>query len=247
MPCARHGRRAPHLLLVTPLRSMTLRACLAAAALAGAVAPPAHAASSAANWDAAEQRTALRSGLMAPDPRGFDGAAPLGAPGLRQGIAGLAPRLGVPAISVPQATPTVASFDRALVAQLGLLDVARSVQAQAARAGLRPPARFETEVVARQLGLRENHPAADDRLERFPSDPVTRAQAAWSLARVVRFGGWEVDYARSLLSGFSLPSYSPAQRQALSIALSRSATRTCGAARATDVLLARRRPGARRL
>lgn len=122
---------------------------------------------------------------------------------------------------MPQATPTVASFDRALVAQLGLLDVARSVQAQAARAGLRPPARFGTEVVARQLGLRENHPAADDRLERFPSDPVTRAQAAWSLARVVRFGGWEVDYARSLLSGFSLPSYSPAQRQALSIALSR--------------------------
>jgi len=122
---------------------------------------------------------------------------------------------------VPQATPTVASFERALVAQLGLLDVARSVQAQAARAGLRPPARFGTEVVARQLGLRENHPAADDRLERFPSDPVTRAQAAWWLARVVRFGGWEVDYARSLLSGFSLPSYSPAQPQALSIALSR--------------------------
>lgn len=41
------------------------------------------------------------------------------------------------------------------------------------------------------------------------SPPIrSRAQAAWSLARVVRFGGWEVDYARSLLSGFSLPSYS---------------------------------------
>jgi len=206
-------------LFLTVLRAATLRACLAAAVLAGAVAAPAHAAS-AASWDGAEQRTAVRAYLMAAGAHGFDGGAPLAAGDLRLALSGLASRLGV-AVSVSPGTPTVASFDRALVAQLGLLDVARSVQAEAAHAGLRPPARFGTEVVARQLGLRENHPAADDRLERFPSDPVTRAQAAWSLARVVGFGGWEVDYARTLLSTFSLPSYSAAQRQALSIAVSR--------------------------
>ncbi len=205
---------------MTPLRSATLRACLAATALAGAVATPAHAAS-ASNWDGAEQRAALRAQVMVRGAHGFDGAAPLAEKDLRLALSALAARLGVPAVSTPGGTPTVASFDRALVAQLGLLDVARSVQSEAARAGLRPPARFGTEVVARQLGLRENHPAADDRLERFPSDPVTRAQAAWSLARVVGFGGWEVDGARTLLSAFALPPYSPAQRQALSLAVSR--------------------------
>ena len=37
--------------------------------------------------------------------------------------------------------------------------------------------------VARLLGLRLNHPAADDALELGPNDPATRAEAAYSLAR----------------------------------------------------------------
>ena len=40
-----------------------------------------------------------------------------------------------------------------------------------AHAGLAPPARFGTEVVARLLGLRTNHPAAQDDLELLPGRP----------------------------------------------------------------------------
>jgi cell wall-associated NlpC family hydrolase len=116
---------------------------------------------------------------------------------------------------------TVASFDRLLVEQLGLGDVARAVQAEARRARLRPPRRFGTEVVARQLQLRFNHLAAEDALELYPRDPITRAEAAWSLARAISFRGWELAAARQLLGRFSLPTYSSAQIGALRLAVSK--------------------------
>jgi cell wall-associated NlpC family hydrolase len=116
---------------------------------------------------------------------------------------------------------TVITFDRMLVEQLGLRDVVVHVQATARVAGLRPPSYFGSEVVARFLELRYDHPAGSDRLELFPSEPITRAEAAWSLARVMRFGSWNVAYAREALSAFELPSLSGTQRQALQIAVSR--------------------------
>jgi hypothetical protein len=74
----------------------------------------------------------------------------------------------------------VVRFDALVVDQLGLADVSSHVQAVAASAGLAPPAYFGTEVVARYLGLRYDHPAGTDQLELFPTDPITRAEAAWS-------------------------------------------------------------------
>ena len=100
-------------------------------------------------------------------------------------------------------------------------DVASHVQATAAGAGLAPPSYFGTEVVARFLGLRYNHPAGTDQLELFPSDAITRAEAAWSLAQIAAFGSWNVSYARDTLMGFELPSMSSGQRQALTFAVSR--------------------------
>ena len=46
-------------------------------------------------------------------------------------------------------------------------------------------------MVARLLGLRTNHPAGQDDLELLPSDPVTRAETAYSVAQILRFKGWE--------------------------------------------------------
>jgi cell wall-associated NlpC family hydrolase len=186
-----------------------------------ALAAPASAATS-ANWDRGAQRTAMRAGLLS---AGTSFGAPLSAGEARDALAALAVRLGLPAVdSIPPASraPTVESFDRALVQQLGLADVAAYVRAVAKAAGLAPPGRFGTEVVARYLGLRFNHPAADDRLELFPTDPITRAEAAWSLAQLVGPDvGWRVQATRDTLSTFALPAYTAAQRQALAIAVSR--------------------------
>jgi cell wall-associated NlpC family hydrolase len=116
---------------------------------------------------------------------------------------------------------SVVTFDKMLVAQLGLSDVASHVQTTAAGAGLAPPSYFGSEVVARFLGLRYNHPTGTDALELFPSDPITRAEAAWSLAQITAFGDWNVSYASDTLMGFELPSMTGDQRQALRIAVSR--------------------------
>ena len=41
-----------------------------------------------------------------------------------------------------------------------------------------------TETVARLLGLRLNHPQRDEQLERSPKEPASRAEAAYSLAKL---------------------------------------------------------------
>jgi cell wall-associated NlpC family hydrolase len=71
------------------------------------------------------------------------------------------------------------------------------------------------------MGLRYDHPSGTDQLELFPSDPITRAEAAWSLADVAGFGSWNVDGARETLTQFALPAMSADQKQALRIAVSR--------------------------
>ena len=111
-------------------------------------------------------------------------------------VAGL---IGIPqpAPGDPTATVTLAELDSRLVRALELQDAAATFLAGARTAGLAPPGRFGTEVVARLLGLRTNHPAAHDALELRPNDPVTRAEAAYSAARILRFRGGEADAVRS--------------------------------------------------
>lgn len=180
-------------------------------------------------WDTAQQRAVLRAGLMSKLPDGhFAGERPLTGAQFSDILLQLGFRLGTPAV-VPSdgsggsgGSVSVADFDRLLVRQLGLGDVASAVRREAARAGLHPPFRFGSEVAARYLGLRFDHPyPAGEALELNPTEPITRAEAAWSLAQTLFWSGWEVQGARSALAGFSLPDYTPAQRVALRIAVSR--------------------------
>lgn len=114
------------------------------------------------------------------------------------------------------------AFHAALVDQLGLADVATAVRAQAARAGLHPPSSFGTEVVARALGLRFNHPfPRGEALETYPWEAVSRAEAAYSLARIASFSGWETASLREAFAAFALPRYGSRQRAALRVAVSR--------------------------
>lgn len=196
-------------------------AVLAALASAVLCLPGAALASTRGSWDRADQRAVVRARLLGDQPGGFHGERSVAPVQLRGALRALGARLGTGPVAFSGTDVTVARFDAALVAQLGLADLARSVQAEARGAGLRPPARFGTEVVARQLRLRYNHPASDDRLELYPWDRITRAEAAYSLARVLELGGWETSYAREVLGRFRLPRYTAAQLAPLRIAVSK--------------------------
>jgi cell wall-associated NlpC family hydrolase len=199
-----------------------MRILLATAIAVLLLAAPAMAASERGSWDRRAQHAVVDAGLMAPlDDGDFHGERPVAGQQLQDALHALADRLAVARVAVPTGPVSVAGFDRLVVAQLGLADAAAAVQSQARDAGLTPPPRFGTEVVARLLGLRFNHPASDERDELYPWDAITRAEAAYSLARVLGFGGWETQSVRDELARFVLPRYGPQTRRALRIAVQR--------------------------
>ena len=140
------------------------------------------------SWAQPQIEVVAAHGLMGGRAATFRPDAPL----TRQALARLVSDLtdqktAVPA--VPNAPATMAELDAALVRALGLGGAAASFSGEARAAGLRPPARFGNEVVARLLGLRTNHPAGEDALELLPNDAATRAEAAFSAARVLALSG----------------------------------------------------------
>jgi cell wall-associated NlpC family hydrolase len=124
-------------------------------------------------------------------------------------------------LAKPDASVTMAQLDLRLVQILGLSKAANEFADGARAAGLKVPGRFGTEVVARLLGLRTNHPASEDSLELLPSDHATRAEAAYSAAQVLHFSGWEVAGVQSLADSFSLPELSNWQTAILDTAVAR--------------------------
>jgi cell wall-associated NlpC family hydrolase len=119
----------------------------------------------------------------------------------------------------PTATLTIAALDARLVGALGLTETAKLFSQGARGAGLAPPSRFGAEVVARLLGLRTNHPAARDRFELSPGERATRAEAAYSAARILGFGEeWNAQVVHQLAGSFVLPQLTPWQKRILSTA-----------------------------
>jgi cell wall-associated NlpC family hydrolase len=142
-----------------------------------ALVPPASASPAPAkeSWALPEIRIVTAQGLMGGgDPAAFHADDPLTQGALARLVADLTQQ--EPATPANPAVPvTMAGLDAALVRALNLSDAAAAFAAATRTAGLAPPARFGTEVVARLLGLRTNHPAAQDALELRPNDPATRA------------------------------------------------------------------------
>jgi cell wall-associated NlpC family hydrolase len=129
-------------------------------------------------------------------------------------------------VSNPAGSETMTQLDRSLVQAIGLGKAAKEFVAGAEASGLTVPSRFGTEVVARLLGLRLNHPAAQDFLELRPQDPATRAEAAYSAAQILNFGplddSWQIAQVKSLAASFALPNVLNAwQRQILTTAFSK--------------------------
>jgi cell wall-associated NlpC family hydrolase len=169
------------------------------------------------SWAQAELRAVVAAGLMAKETAAHP-QAPLTRAELETISAGLLH--AVPATpTAPTTTVTMTGLDAKLVSTLGLTGTAQLFTEEAKVAGLTPPSRFGTEAVARLLGLRTNHPAALDSLELAPGEPATHAEAAYSAARVLKFGELDVASVEGAADTFVLPAYTPWQKRILNTAM----------------------------
>jgi hypothetical protein len=151
----------------------------------------------------------------------FNGGRPLRAGALAR-LAGAVPGAPTPpAPADPSATVTIHQLNAAFVQALDLGDVAVGVTAALRADSLAPHRGAGVEIVARTLGLRFNHPIADDRLEPLPSDVASRAEGAYTAWRALRLDAGEIAGVRSELTALSLPSVSaaalPALRRAIGV------------------------------
>ncbi len=197
--------------------SRRVLALLAALAL-GAVAPAFAAGPAAPSWAQTEIEAVVARGLMGADATAFRPNAALTQRELAELVAGLTQQ-PVAEVASPSAPVRLAVLDGRLVRGLRLGDAARRFDQGARDAGLQVPSRFGTEVVARLLGLRTDHPAARDDLELLPSDPATRAEAAFSAARLLKLDPARTQSIRDLAPTFVLPALSPLQARILTTAL----------------------------
>ena len=197
---------------------MRRRALLGAAVLLTlALASPA-AAASPASWAAPQIKAVTAKGLMGGRPAAFRPNDALTWGELTDLVGGLTGQ-SVPLSADPDTPVTIAQLDAQLVRGLGLLPAAREFSAGVRAAGLVPTRYFGTEVVARLIGLRVNHPASQDSLELGPDNVATRAEAAYSAAHVLSFTGGEVELIEGLAETFQLPAMAPLQRAVLQTAI----------------------------
>jgi cell wall-associated NlpC family hydrolase len=172
----------------------------------------------AASWAQPQIRVVVSEGLMGPSVSGFRPQAPLTRGALAAAMSRFTGTEQVPAD--PGRVVRMRSLERALVRAAGMVGSARRLQNEAAEAGLAPPSRFGAEVAARMLGLRYNHPSTDDGLELRPGDTATRAEAAYSFAKLLQLSDWIVPYVRSRVASFDLPELTAWQRRILTRAVS---------------------------
>jgi cell wall-associated NlpC family hydrolase len=111
-------------------------------------------------------------------------------------------------------------LERALVRAAGLRGAARHVRNEVRATGLEPPSYLGAEVIARMLGLRYDHPSEDDRLALRPRDRATRAEAAYSFAKLLQMSEWTVPYVEERALALDLPLPTTWQRRVLTRAVS---------------------------
>ena len=177
------------------------------------------------SWAEPQIETVVEAGLLADSAEAFKPQKPLtqralGAALETLSVTPLQPVVYRYPVVVPGRAVTIRELDAALVGFLGLGDSARLVAGALRDAGLAPKAGAGTETVARLLGLRFNHPAADDSLELGLNDVATRAEAAYSLARVLALSGAEQERARAATEQLVLPVLAGTQQRLLRRAVS---------------------------
>ena len=169
------------------------------------------------SWAAPQIASVVLAGLMGPSVAGFRPEETLTRGELHDAI--LALGRPHPAPADPLRVVTMRELDAHLVAAAGLLPAARTIRLAARDAGLDPTDMLGTETVARLLGLRLNHPQASEELERGPKEPASRAEAAYSLAKLRLLDPARVALVQELASSFSVPALSAWQRTVLARAI----------------------------
>jgi len=197
---------------------------LAAIALC-VLALPSTAAAAERSWAHRQITAVVEAGLLADSVEAFKPQRPLTQRALRDALEMLSLAADEPSgyrypVFGPGRAVTIRELNAAFVGFLGLGDAARSVTAALRAVGLAPKPGVGTETVARLLGLRTNHPAGQDELELGLNEPASRAEAAYSLDRVLQLSGWEQERIRALTSELSLPEPTEQQRQVLDRAIS---------------------------
>jgi cell wall-associated NlpC family hydrolase len=171
----------------------------------------------AASWADAQIRTVTAAAILGDDPATFRPSDLLTRGELAEALAAWGKPAAIPAD--PTSLVTMRELDAQLVGALGLLPAARRIRIAARDAGLAPVSILGTETVARLLGLRLNHPQGSDDLELRPSQPATRAEAAYSLARALTLTPGQLSWLDQLGQTFSLPDLDDWQRAVLGRAL----------------------------
>jgi cell wall-associated NlpC family hydrolase len=200
------------------VRRLRLLGLLACVLVGVAAAPGPSSAGAGRSWAQPQIRLVVSHGLMARTVATFRPNAALTQGELSTLVADLTEQPAKPPAD-PSAPVTMAQLDARLVRALDMSEDAALFQAAAAGAGLGPPARFGTEVTARLLGLRTNHPTGQDDLERLPNDPAPRAEAAYSVAQILALSDWQKQGVEEAAASFELPMYTPWQRRVLTTAV----------------------------
>ena len=204
-----------------------LALCLPAAATAGDASPappePTGAGDPALTWAGKHLDEVVLAGVMGLDGGSFRPADPLTRGELYAALGALSAVGAVGTTAKQPADPgrtvTMRELDAQLVGALGLSAAAKRFRLAARDAGLEPTGMLGTETVARLLGLRFNHPLGQDQLELLPSEPATRAEAAFSLARVLALTPDQLTWLDELSQTFAVPELDELQRTVLSRAL----------------------------
>ena len=180
------------------LRSTVLLAVLAVlAACAGSAAGAQAKPRSTRSWVASSVSLVLHSGnLPGVTARTINPDGELDGPALAQFVAVAFPRTAKRAAKIRAGAPvTMGDVDRAFVQAAGLDTTARRAERLIAAAGYAPRPGVGYEIVARLLRLRTNLDQPDDINEHAWYQQASRADAIWSAAQALQWGGWEQDSA----------------------------------------------------
>ena len=196
--------------LVVPL--VVPATSLAAGPEGGAASAP-----TAKSWAAPQIASVVLAGVMGPDVASFRPDDSLTRGELHDAILALGKPHAAPAD--PARVVTMRELDAQLVAAAGLLPSARSIRLAARDGGLEPTDMLGTETVARLLGLRVNHPIGSESLERAPNEPASRAEAAYSLARLRLLDAARATAVRDVAATFAITGLGTWERQVVSRSL----------------------------
>jgi len=192
--------------------------CLPAAAVAAGPSDGLGASATAAkSWAAPQIASVVVAGLMGPDVAAFRPEDALTRGELHDAILALGKPHAAP--TDPLRVVTMRELDAQLVAAAGLLPSARGIRLAARDGGLDPTDMLGTETIARLLGLRLNHPVGSEDLERGPRQPASRAEAAYSLARLRLLDQARIEAVRAVAATFVVPELGPWEQKVVSRAL----------------------------